>query len=80
MKVVYQANGVDHETPQQAIDAVEKVGSGHVIRFDGYPNIAGCLPAIVYKSSSMWSYHESRWHSHYIHDGYGDKLKEEKPH
>lgn len=80
MQIIFQANGVDHETPQQAIDAVELAGSGHVIRFYGHENVAGCSPTIVYQSSSMWSYHGGVWHSHYIHDGHGGTLKVEKPH
>jgi hypothetical protein len=80
MSTVYQANGIDFPTPNKAIDEVERIGSGHVIKFTGYANIPGLLPAMVYRSSAMWSYQDGIWHSHYIHDGQGDKLTVEKPH
>lgn len=77
---VWSANNVDHPPPEEAIAAVEAVGSGSVVKFRLNRNLPGCLPEFVHNSCAMWSYEDGIWHSHYIFDGHGGKMAVEKPH
>lgn len=71
---------LDFDTAEGAIAAVEANGSGIVVKFHGRPNNPGCLPEIVWNSSSMWSFENGKWRGHYIHDGLGAAVNEERPH
>jgi hypothetical protein len=70
----------DCDSPEEAIGMVEKAGQGSVVLFHGSPNRPGCLPDIVWRSCAMWSFQNGEWWSHYIFDGRGDKVAQEKPH
>lgn len=69
----------DHRDVEAAIKVVEAAGSGRIVQFNESPNMPGCLPAIVLRSCAMWTYADNVWHSHYIFDGYGGKMAEERP-
>lgn len=69
----------NHETAEDAIKAVEDNGGGNVVKFVKRPNLPGCLPSIVLNSVGLWSYENGEWWSHYIYDGHGGKLNQERP-
>lgn len=76
----FTADHVDYATAEEAIAAVEEAGQGSVVKFYRGANLPGCLPAHVDRSQSLWTYEGGKWHAHYIHDGHGGKLCEERPH
>lgn len=81
--VVQWPHNKTFESPEEAIAFAEKEGRGEVVRFFKERNMPHCLPAWVSKSSGMWTFNrdgDGKWWSHYIYDGHGGKLKEEKPH
>lgn len=68
----------DFETAEEAITLVESVGSGSVVRFRNEPNGHGGFDA---RCSAMWSLEpEHGWWAHYIWDGRGGRISQEKPH
>ena len=70
---------VNYANAEAAAAHVEQVGSGRVVKFIGEPNIPFCTPAIVYRSSTMWSLVDGKWREHYIHDGHGAAFQEARP-
>ena len=77
---VYQAQGADYATAEQAALAVEAAGSGSVVEFLLEPNLPGCLPAFVHKSLALWTLEGGKWTSRAIHGGGGgESLGEERP-
>lgn len=76
---VWQADSRDYATPEEAIAAVEAKGEGFVVRFRLERNLPHCLPAVVHRSSSMWCFQGGEWWRHYIYDGFGGRMIEEKP-
>jgi hypothetical protein len=70
----------DFDTAEAAASYVEQTGSlGKVVEFYGHDNLPFCLPAIVYKALTMWTYTDGKWFSHYIHDGFGAAIQESRP-
>jgi hypothetical protein len=80
LRYVFQAFNTDYATAEEAIAAVEDKGSGRVVKFMMERNLPNCLPEYVHRSIGLWSYQDGKWFSHYIYDGRGDRLAEEKPH
>jgi hypothetical protein len=82
--IVFQTSHdrVDHPTPEAAIASTEAHGSGTVVAFVVTRNLPGCLPELVHSSCNMWTYNlreDAKWRGHYIFDGHGDAINEEKP-
>jgi hypothetical protein len=76
-------NGVyttrDCLTSQEAIARVESWGGGSVVKFRKERNLPNCLPEYVLRSLAMWTFDDGQWWSHYIFDGHGEKVAQEKP-
>lgn len=72
----------DFATAEEAIAHCE--ASGHpecnVVKFRLEPNMTDCLPAFVHRSLDLWTLRNGVWRAHYIHDGAGAPVCEEKPH
>jgi hypothetical protein len=69
----------DFDTAEAAASHVEQSGSGTVVEFYGHDNLPFCLPAIVYKSITIWAFTDRTWFQHYIHDGHGAAFQESRP-
>lgn len=84
MAVVFKANGIDFHTAADAIAAVEKKGSGSVVKFHVAKNLPGLHPDLVYRSCALWSFQKRadgnmKWMAHDIFSGHGYPYKEERP-
>lgn len=70
----------DFDSAEAAASHVEQSGSlGLVVEFHGHDNLPFCTPAIVYKPLIMWTFLDSKWFQHSIHDGYGAAFQESRP-
>ena len=69
----------DFDTAQEAVAAVEAVGSGNVTKFREVPNGPGCLPKFVSQSCALWRYERDVWSEISIFGGYAESLGEGKP-
>jgi carboxylesterase type B len=79
MSVVYQTQGVDYDTPEQATLVVEAAGSGSVIKFLLEPNLPGRLPKLVHKSLALWTLDDGKWTARSIFGGTAEGMGEERP-
>jgi hypothetical protein len=70
---------LDYDSAASAITQVETYGSGSVVKFRQERNLPNCLPEYVLKSLGMWTYEKGIWHQHYIFDGTGGVMGEDKP-
>jgi hypothetical protein len=77
---VFQVAGTDYASARGAIEAVEAMGQGSVIKFHVEQNLPNCLPAYVYRSASMWRYQDGAWHAWSIHGPTSQALEIEQPH
>ena len=86
MSYVFQASSYfpakydeDHATAEAAIEKIEALGEGRVVKFNVEPNLPHCLPEFVHRCVGMWSYGDGIWNHHYIYDGHGGVMDHEKP-
>lgn len=67
------------ETPQEAIEVVEKAGTGNVAKLRLVENRPGCLPEFLFRSVSFWRYENGQWKEVDIYCNMGSALGKSKP-
>jgi hypothetical protein len=77
--VVNQDSLNPYASADDAIAAVEALGTGSVTLFLGSPNMPHCKPDTVWRSNAMWQFHEGKWFEMSIFSGTCERLYEGRP-